>query len=85
MTQSNIFEEDEVLLLTGNEYKCGLVCSEYVSSDEDDDEFMEYDRIRKGTISVAWHPDGIEEIVPENQVCHEQSLIGHYILYIIGL
>ena len=71
MTTSNIFEEDEVILLKGTEYKCGLVCSEYIDSDNNDDDendLMGYGRVRKGTISVAWHPDGIEEIVPENQV-----------------
>ena len=69
MTQPNIFEEDEVILLTGNEYKCGLVCSEFISSDEEDDnEFSEFRGLKKGTIAVAWHPEGNEEVVPESHV-----------------
>ena len=65
-----MFEEDEVYVVGEKGYKCGLVLesSEYVSSDEEDDPNFAYERVRRGTVRVAWHPRGDEEVVPENRV-----------------
>ena len=72
MSSCNIFQEDEVLLLSGKQYKCGLVtiCSEFASSDEEDDEddLIPLEKVKRGNICVAWHPDGNEEVVQENKV-----------------
>ena len=66
-----IFEEDEVLKKDNNGYMYGLVLesSEYVSSDEEDEEDnLYFERVKKGTIRVAWHPEGCEEVVTEKKV-----------------
>ena len=72
MAACTIFEEDEVSVTTEKGYKCGLVLesSEYVSSDEEEDPQFDYQRVRKGMIRVAWHPNGEEEVVEENTVRH---------------
>ncbi|ELU16979.1 hypothetical protein CAPTEDRAFT_224111 [Capitella teleta] len=66
---SRIFEEDEVSLSTANGLRCGLVLesAQYFSSDEEEDNSY-FDRLKKGTIRVAWHPDGEEEVTPETKV-----------------
>ncbi|GAB1603350.1 (E3-independent) E2 ubiquitin-conjugating enzyme UBE2O-like [Argonauta hians] len=68
MAACNIFDEDEVCMVTDKGCVYGLVLenSEYVSSDEeqnDPDQFC--DCVRRGTVRVAWHPDGKETVVPE--------------------
>ncbi|CAI9728364.1 Hypothetical predicted protein [Octopus vulgaris] len=68
MAACNIFDEDEVCMVTDKGCVYGLVLenSEYVSSDEeqnDPDQFC--DCVRRGTVRVAWHPDGKESVVPE--------------------
>ena len=70
-----IFEEDEVSISGVNGFKCGLVLesSEYVSSDEEDEENSLFERVKKGTIRVAWHPDGEEEIIPEKKVPNHEN------------
>lgn len=63
------FYEDEVYRINkkGNiEFGMVLENSELVSSDENSDE--EGGRMRKGHIRVAWHPTGVEEIIPERKV-----------------
>lgn len=70
---SCIFEEDEVSLCTPNGVLCGLVLesAEYFSSDdEEDNENGFFESLKKGTIRVAWHPDGKEEVIPEKKVKH---------------
>ncbi|KAK3089532.1 hypothetical protein FSP39_004336 [Pinctada imbricata] len=64
----SIFDEDEVCRkIDDDRYEFGLVVesSEYVSSDEDDDE---EDRLKKGTVRVAWHPEGKETIEEEKKL-----------------
>jgi ubiquitin-conjugating enzyme E2 O len=72
MAACTIFEEDEVSIFTPKGPKYGLVLesSEYVSSsdEEDHDSDEEFERIRKGTVRVAWHPDGKEQVISENKV-----------------
>jgi ubiquitin-conjugating enzyme E2 O len=43
--------------------------SELDSSDENSD-VEERGRMRKGHIRVAWHPTGVEEIIPERKVLY---------------
>lgn len=70
MAACSIFEEDEVSVKGDKGFKCGLVVesSEYVSSDEEEDPQFNYQRVRKGLVRVAWHPDGEEEVVQEKKV-----------------
>ena len=66
-----VFEEDTVCIVNDEfGYKCGLVVenAEYLSSDEEDEESPLFERVKKGTVLVAWHPDGEEEVVPEQNV-----------------
>jgi len=74
MAACTIFEEDEVCLSTDKGFKCGLVLesSEYVSSDEDEEDPPFFERVRKGTIRVAWHPEGDEEVIPEGKASHQK-------------
>ena len=76
MAACSVFEEDEVFVITEKGYKCGLVLesSEYVSSDEEDDPNFAYERVRKGTVRVAWHPTGDETVITENQVKSVKSV-----------
>jgi len=65
------FHEDEIFRLNkkGNvELGMVLETSESLSSDEEDDECD--GNIRHGYIRVAWHPSGMEEILPEKKVCN---------------
>lgn len=66
------FEEDEVAMYSeATGYRCGIVTesSEYFSSDEDDEsEYETYERLRKGTVRVAWHPDGKSQVLKESEV-----------------
>ena len=70
-----IFEEDEVSMFTATDgYRCGIVLetSEYVSSDDDDDDEDDVDdylqKLQRGAVRVAWHPDGLEEVLLEKNV-----------------
>ena len=67
---NRLFEEDEVCIKTPNGYKCGLVVesSEYISSDEEDEDFEDI-VVKRGTCRVAWHPDGEEQVIDEDKVC----------------
>jgi len=68
----SIFEEDEVSTVKSDGLlRCGIVLesSEYLSSDDSDSEGAECDdKIRKGTVRVAWHPDGAVEVLEEKNV-----------------
>jgi ubiquitin-conjugating enzyme E2 O len=66
------FYEDEVYRINkkGNiEFGMVLENSELDSSDENSD-VEERGRMRKGHIRVAWHPTGVEEIIPERKVLY---------------
>ena len=69
MAVCTIFEEDEVNIFNEKGFRCGLVLesSEYVSSDEEEEDPPFFERVRKGTIRVAWHPEGDEQVIPENK------------------
>nr|CAD7596442.1 unnamed protein product [Timema genevievae] len=63
------FYEDEVFRINrkGNiEFGMVLENSELVSSDENSD-VEEGGRMKKGHIRVAWHPSGVEEVIPEKK------------------
>lgn len=66
------FDEDAVYKINKKKFvDVGLVLenSEYLSSDEDDPEYREWgERMKKGHIRVAWHPNGAEEVLPEKKV-----------------
>ena len=69
MAACTIFDEDEVCIpASAGGFKYGLVVesSEYISSDEEDDEYE--NKVQKGTVKVAWHPSGDETVVVENTV-----------------
>jgi len=73
MTLCALFEEDAVSTTKNGQFRCGVVTesSEYISSDEDDgddDGLTTDDKLRHGTVRVAWHPEGTEEVVHENTV-----------------
>ena len=78
MDDCKIFEEDVVTIIgrdgktEGGKIKCGLVLesSEYISSDEDDDDDKNsvYQKVRRNTVRVAWHPDGKSQVVEESKV-----------------
>jgi len=79
MTLCGLFEEDAVSITRNGQFRCGVVIesSEYVSSDEDDgddDSCTADDKLRRGTVRVAWHPEGTEEVVDENAV----SIADHH-------
>jgi len=69
-----LFEEDVVSVAKDGQFRCGVVIesAEYVSSDEDDDDddscTAADDKLRRGTVRVAWHPEGTEEVVDEKTV-----------------
>ena len=63
------FDEDEVCTVSKqNQQQYGLVIesSEYIESDSENDSDSE--RMRRGMVRVAWHPDGNEELVKESKV-----------------
>ena len=71
MAASKVFEEDEVFVVDKKMgFRCGLVVenAEYASSDEDEEDIPMFERVKKGTVLVAWHPSGEEEVVPEKNV-----------------
>ncbi len=63
------FYEDEVYRIKKNgTVQFGMVVenSEFLSSDEDEED--DEDRLQKGTIRVAWHPNGEEQVIREKNV-----------------
>ena len=68
MADCVIFEEDEICAEIDGSLQFGLVIesSEYASSDEEDDEV--WHNVKSGTVRVAWHPSGKEEVIPESNV-----------------
>lgn len=76
MTDSNyenqFFYEDEVLKFDKNgRVKFGLVLETYEAglTDESDME----DNVRRGEIRVAWHPEGVQEVIEEKFVSNKSS------------
>jgi len=71
MTLCRLFEEDAVSVTRDGQFRCGVVIesSESVSSDEDDGDddggTADY-KLQRGTVRVAWYPEGTEEVVNEN-------------------
>ena len=64
------FYEDEVYRIKKNgAVQFGMVVenSEFISSDEEED-LDEEDRLQKGTIRIAWHPNGEEQVIKEKSV-----------------
>jgi ubiquitin-conjugating enzyme E2 O len=72
MAMCKVFDEDEVSTVKSDGLlRCGLVLesSEYISSDESDsEELYSQTRVRKGTVRVAWHPEGSVEVLEERKV-----------------
>lgn len=68
------FEEDAVFRINKKgvvEFGLILENSEFVSSDEDDEEernLPSWERMRRGHVRVAWHPRGHEEVLLEKKV-----------------
>ena len=73
-TQCPIFEEDEVLFDSPTARKWGIVVqsSHYASSDDEDD----FD-LKKGTVRVAWHPSGKEQVLSEKKVGKYINFLMH--------
>lgn len=72
------FYEDEVYRINkkGNiEFGMVLENAELVSSDENSD-VEEGGRMKKGHIRVAWHPKGVEEVIPERKVSEIVSSVN---------
>jgi len=99
MTLCALFQEDAVSRAKNGQFRCGIVVesSECVSSDdddEDDDDMLTDDKLRRGTVRVAWHPEGTEEVVDENTVSfplHEmkslaymQFVLSNYLMRTMG-
>ncbi|GIY92054.1 hypothetical protein CEXT_46031 [Caerostris extrusa] len=68
------FDEDAVYKINKKRFiDVGLVLenSEYLSSDDDQSDDPDYrdwgERMKKGHIRVAWHPNGAEEVLPEKK------------------
>ena len=74
MAHSVIFEEDQICFENDKGLKYGLVVesAEYLSSDDEEEDAL-WDRLKKGSVRVAWHPDGEEDVVSESTV----SKSGH--------
>lgn len=77
MAACSIFDEDEVCIPTSSGgFKYGLVVesSEYISSDEDEDD--NENRVQRGQVKVAWHPNGNETVVSEKKVTRLQCVVS---------
>ncbi|GFS49773.1 hypothetical protein NPIL_418651 [Nephila pilipes] len=86
------FDEDAVYKINKKKFiDVGLVLenSEYLSSDEDQSEDPDYrdwgERMKKGHIRVAWHPNGAEEVLPEKKVklCDRSLMPGDVVRKIV--
>ena len=66
-TECAMFEEDEVCKRCDDKIIYGIVTesSEFLSSDEDDDE---EDMLSRGTVRILWHPNGEETVEEEKKV-----------------
>ncbi|GFR31137.1 hypothetical protein TNCT_501892 [Trichonephila clavata] len=86
------FDEDAVYKINKKKFiDVGLVLenSEYLSSDEEQSEDPDYrdwgERMKKGHIRVAWHPNGAEEVLPEKKVklCDRSLMPGDVVRKIV--
>ncbi|XP_050394975.2 (E3-independent) E2 ubiquitin-conjugating enzyme UBE2O [Patella vulgata] len=73
MATCNLFDEDVVCQVSPDKgYVFGLIIenSEFLSSseDEEDDTDMDDERVKRGSVRVAWHPDGKETVVEESKL-----------------
>lgn len=76
--ENNFFYEDEVYSLDKKgRVKFGLVMENFEGSSSDNEE----DFLNKGEIRVAWHPNGVEEIINERAV----SKILKYMFFSLNL
>lgn len=63
------FYEDEVLKFDRyGRVKFGLVMETYNEAGSSETESEYDDAVRKGEIRVAWHPEGLEEVIPAKLV-----------------
>ncbi|XP_055938770.1 (E3-independent) E2 ubiquitin-conjugating enzyme UBE2O-like isoform X2 [Argiope bruennichi] len=86
------FDEDAVYKINKKKFiDVGLVLenSEYLSSDDeqsDDPDYKDWgERMKKGHIRVAWHPNGAEEVLPEKKVklCDRSLMPGDVVRKIV--
>ncbi|KAG8188229.1 hypothetical protein JTE90_021250 [Oedothorax gibbosus] len=86
------FDEDAVYKINKKKFvDVGLVLenSEYLSSEEehsDDPDYRDWDeRMKKGHIRVAWHPNGVEEVLPEKKVrlCDRSLMPGDVVRRVV--
>ena len=64
------FYEDEIYRFNKNgRLELGMVLenAEFISSDEDSDDDNDF-KVTKGSIRVAWHPKGEEQVLAERKV-----------------
>ena len=78
MTVCRLFEQDAVSVTRDGQFRCGVVIESYEhisdEDDDDDDSCTSADKLRRGTVRVAWHPEGTEEVVDENTVSITRSI-----------
>ncbi|XP_054717726.1 (E3-independent) E2 ubiquitin-conjugating enzyme-like isoform X2 [Uloborus diversus] len=84
------FDEDAVYKINKKKFvDVGLVLenSEFISSDElsDDSDYRDWERMKKGHVRVAWHPNGVEEVLPERKVklCDRSLMPGDVVRKIV--
>ncbi|XP_042903000.1 (E3-independent) E2 ubiquitin-conjugating enzyme UBE2O isoform X2 [Parasteatoda tepidariorum] len=85
------FDEDAVYRINKKRFiDVGLVLenSEFISSDEeqsDDPTCKDWERMKKGHIRVAWHPNGAEEVLPERKVklCDRSLMPGDVVRKVV--
>lgn len=66
--EHQFFYEDEVFYIDKKGMvKFGLVLENYEAASSDNEDGFD-DNLRRGEIRVAWHPDGKEQIISENNV-----------------
>ena len=72
VTICGLFENDAVSLKRNGQFRCGVIAnsSEDVSSDDEDfdDDISNDDKLRRGKVRVAWHPEATAEVLNENTV-----------------
>lgn len=69
-TTALFFDEDEVVLRSGNTIKCGTVIESYADAFSEDENSSddESDLIKPGKVRVAFYPTGQESLVDESKV-----------------
>ncbi|XP_035223803.1 (E3-independent) E2 ubiquitin-conjugating enzyme-like isoform X2 [Stegodyphus dumicola] len=85
------FDEDAVYKINKKKFvDVGLVLenSEFISSDDEESDgpdYKDWERMKKGHIRVAWHPNGVEEVLPEKKVklCDRSLMPGDVVRKIV--